>query len=80
MSVMFEVYYQSPPDVEREAQITRFVLENGGRLDYREGPPISEIGSICLTYEFDERDAAEAVASLLRKKGEFVEGPMEYAG
>jgi hypothetical protein len=80
MSVMFEVYYQSPPDDEREARITGFVLKKGGRLVYRESPPDSAIGSICLTYEFDDRVAAEAAAELLRRAGEHVEGPVEYAG
>jgi hypothetical protein len=80
MSVMFEVYYQSPPDEEKEAKITGFVLEKGGRLDFREGPLTTENGPICLTYEFDERGAAEVAASLLRQNGEFVEGPVEYAG
>jgi hypothetical protein len=80
MFVMFEVYYPFPPDEERESKITGMVLENGGRLDYREGPTVAGIGSICLTYQFDERGAADAAASLLRKHGEFVEGPMEYAG
>jgi len=75
---MFEVYYNPPPDEEREAKITGLVLKKGGRLDYREGPPDTNIGSICLTYEFDERDSAEAAASLLRQQGEHVEGPMEY--
>jgi len=80
MSVMFEVFYKPPSDKEREAKITGFVLKTGGRLDYRESPPDTEIGSICLTYEFDERDSAEAAASLLRQQGEHVEGPMDYGG
>jgi hypothetical protein len=80
MPVMFEVYYTSPPDKDREAKITGFVLKKGGRLDYRESPPATETGSICLTYEFDERGAAETAASMLRQQGEYVEGPMEYAG
>jgi hypothetical protein len=80
MSVMFEVYYQSPPDAEREARITSLARKKGGRLDCREGPLDTEVGTICLTYEFDERGAAEATASLLRQQGEYIEGPMEYAG
>jgi hypothetical protein len=80
MSVMFEVYYKSPPDEDREATLTTLVQKTGGRLGYRESPTDTEIGSICLTYEFDKRDAAEAAASLLRQQGEHVEGPVEYAG
>ena len=80
MSVMFEVYYKPPPDEEREAKITGFVLKKGVRLDYRETPPDTETGSICLTYDFDDHHAAEAAASLLREQGEHVEGPMDYGG
>jgi hypothetical protein len=80
MSVIFEVYYKSPPDDEREENITGLVIKRGGRLDYRESPSGEEIGSICLTYEFDDRHAAESAAEFLRQQGEHVEGPMEYAG
>ena len=80
MSLMFEVYYKPPSDKEREAKIAGFVLKKVGRLDYRESPPVAEIGAIRLTYELDERDSAEAAATLLRQQGEHIEGPMEYGG
>ena len=70
--------YKSPSDKARETKITGVVLKKGGRLDYRENPPDWEIGSICLTYEFDEHDSAKAAASQIRQQGEHVEGPVEY--
>jgi hypothetical protein len=41
----FEVNYKPPSDKEREAKITGFVLKKGGRVDYWESPPITEIAS-----------------------------------
>ncbi len=49
----------------------------GGRLDYRE--EATEHTGICLTYEFEDRDKAMKAADLLRKLGEQVQEPMDYA-
>ena len=76
MSYMFEVYYRRPADPRREAALTSRVSSLGGRLSYREAPEGKE--GVCLTYEFDEPDRAEAAAQLLREQGEHVEGPVDY--
>ncbi len=78
MSVMFEVLYKPPSDPEREVVISERVGEFGGWLTYREEPEIAGMGPVCLTYEFNEFEEAEAAASQLRSQGEHVEGPMEY--
>ena len=36
------------------------------------------MGSVCLTYEFDNLEQAEVAAELLRQLGEYVEGPVDY--
>lgn len=79
MSYMFEVYYKSPPDLDREAALATRVSNAGGRLAYREEPDHSEVGSVCLTFEFEELEQAETAAQSLRRLGEHVEGPQEYA-
>jgi len=77
MTFMFELYYRSPEDKEREARITAQVAAGGGRLDFRE-PADKEGGPIVLTFEFDSEAQAEAVASALRERGEHVEGVCSY--
>lgn len=74
---MFEVYYRSPADPAKEADLTSRVADFGGRLDYREDA--TEHTGIILTYEFDDRDNAKKAADLLRQLGEHVQGPMDYA-
>jgi hypothetical protein len=78
MSFMFEVYYRPPVDLQREATLTERVTGLGGRLTYRESPEDGAGRSICLTYEFAQREQAEAAAQMLRKQGEHVEGPADY--
>jgi len=78
MSYMFEVYYRSPADPDKEKSLTQRVAALGGRLDYREPSQSRANGSICLTFEFNRRDEAEAAASVLREQGEYVEGPVDY--
>ena len=58
---------------ESADRVARF----GGHLDFREEPPGAQ-GSVCLTYEFDQLDRAEAAAETLRQAGEHVEGPVDY--
>jgi hypothetical protein len=77
MPIMFEVYYRSPADIAKEADLTSRVADLGGRLDYREDT--TEHTGIILTYEFDDRDDATKAADLLRQLGEHVQGPMDYA-
>ncbi|MEX2141010.1 MAG: hypothetical protein WD894_17225 [Pirellulales bacterium] len=77
MCYMFEVFYRPPADVEKEAALTANVSSFGGRLSHRELTN-GESSAICLAYEFDERSQAESAAEALRKRGEHVEGPMEY--
>jgi hypothetical protein len=77
MAVMFEVYYRSPADERREAELTCAVEKLGGRLDFREAADRPD-GSVILTYEFAEQSRAEAAASALRARGEHVEGPQDY--
>jgi hypothetical protein len=78
MSFMFEVYYRRPVDGRKEAALTTRVSSLGGRLSYREAPEGQASGSICLTYEFEDREKAEAAAQSLRAQGEHVEGPVDY--
>jgi hypothetical protein len=78
MSYMFEVYYKSPADPVKEAALTECVTRLGGRFDFREEPSEYRSANICLTYEFDEAARAEAAAESLRRRGEYVEGPMAY--
>ncbi len=77
MSFMFELYYRSPEDKAREAQILAEVSAAGGRLDYRE-PADRADGPICLTFEFESREQAESVAESLRQRGEHVESVCDY--
>jgi hypothetical protein len=77
---MFEVYYRSPVDREKEKALTQRVAGLGGRLDYRETTQSDANSSICLTFEFGRRDEAEAAARVLREQGEHVEGPVDYEG
>ena len=77
MSCKFEVSYKPPANPVKEAAVTSNIAAFGGRLDYREDA--TEHTSVCLTYEFDDRQKAAKVAELLRQLGEHVEGPMDYA-
>jgi hypothetical protein len=72
---MFEVYYQPPPDLAKEAAVSNRVASLGGRLDYREDGNAQT--GVCLTYEFDTREKAVQAAEVLRQLGEHVEGPMD---
>jgi hypothetical protein len=78
MSFMFEVYYPPPADDRKEAVLTERVATLGGCLTSREVPE-SGLRSVCLTYEFEGHDQAEAAAEVLRSEGEYVEGPMDYS-
>jgi hypothetical protein len=78
MSYMFEVYYKPPQDPRREAALTKQVAHLGGRLSFREDPDEQGIGTVCLTYEFDDLGLAEVAADSLRQQGEHVEGPVDY--
>ena len=77
MSYMFEVYYTSPEDAEREAKILLVVIAHKGRLDCRELPE-SAGGTICLTYEFATEEQAQAAMRGVQNLGEYVEGPYGY--
>lgn len=78
MSWMFEVYYRSPADLDRERQITAAVAPHDGRLQCREAP--TEVQkSVCLTYEFDSEAGAKAGARAVRAMGGYLEGPYPYS-
>lgn len=77
MSFMFELYYRSPKDRAREAQIVSEVVAAGGHLDFRE-PEDRAGGPICLTFEFNSREQAELAEEALRKRGEHTEGVCDY--
>jgi hypothetical protein len=77
MAFLFEVYYKPPADPAKEAALTGRVTAFGGRLDYREDA--EESSGVCLTYEFEELEKATTAADALRRDGEHVEGPVEYA-
>jgi hypothetical protein len=79
MSFMFEVYYREPVDLVREERLTNLLDRFGGSLTCRDEPLPSGLSrAICLTFEFDERSAAEAAAAELYRLGEHVEGPCDY--
>jgi len=78
VSSMFEVYYRPPADPAREAALADCVSSHGGRLDYREAPVDDAVGSVCLTFEFRDRERARVAAEALRRQGEHVEGPTDY--
>lgn len=78
MSFMFEVYYKPPTDAGKETNLLQQVSALGGRLDFREEPDEREGGGICLTFEFDDWEAAETAAAKLREQGEHIEGPGDY--
>ena len=80
MSFMFEVYYRPPANPGRETAITERVVNRGGRLDYREDAHADGSSGICLTFEFDDFDAAQRTAEELRHLAEHVEGPVDYGG
>ena len=78
MSTMFEVYYKTPPDPRKEAELTVQISGFGGHLTFQEYPDGYGLASVCLTYEFDDPSLAETAAKLLRQQGEHVEGPVDY--
>jgi hypothetical protein len=78
MSYALEVYYKPPADPTKESALLKCVAELGGRLDYREEPNGEPHEGICLTYEFEDLEQAEAAAERLRQRGEHVEGPQDY--
>jgi hypothetical protein len=78
MILSFGVYFRAPGKRPQEEALTQRVAGLGGRLDHREAPQSETSGAICLTFEFDVRDQADAAAQVLREQGEHVEGPMEY--
>ena len=81
MSFMFEVYYCTPTDAAREERISVEVELFGGRLTCRNDPDpaLSRVSeAVCLTYEFDALQAANAAAERCRATGEHVEGPCSY--
>jgi hypothetical protein len=79
MSIMLEVLFHAPTNLEREARIATALKEFGGRLTYKEEPATDSLAqTVCLTYEFDDRRAAEAAANQLRNLGEHVDGTMDY--
>ena len=79
MAYIAEVYYKAPTDFAREVMLAQRMAEFGGRPGYREDSTHSDFGSVCLTYEFDELKRSEMACEALRKSGEHVEGPSEYA-
>jgi hypothetical protein len=76
---MFEVYYFARADASKDAALTRRVENLGGHLSYREDSEEKGLESVCLTFEFERLDQADAAAELLRISGEYVGGPADYA-
>lgn len=76
---MFEVYYKAPSDPWREEKLLQVVVAAGGRLDCRESPENDGSTSVCLTFEFDDFDAARTAGEKIRMLGEHVEGPCQYS-
>ena len=78
MNWMFELYRSLSADADLEGDIVATVARDGGRLDFREGVEEPHGKYVCLTFEFDSRDAAEKSASHLRALGHHVEEPTDY--
>ena len=79
MSIMIEVIYHGPCNSEREDHITMITDECNGRLTHKEEPENAGVSqSVCLTYEFADRNSAQTAVNQLRNLGEHVEGPMDY--
>ena len=78
MSFALDIYYAAPEDAAREAKITAEAHAAGGRFDFRDLPS-AHSNAICLTFEFTGLSSAESAASILRARGEHVEGPYDYA-
>jgi hypothetical protein len=79
MSVMFEVYYQPPRDLERETRISEAAARWGGRLTFVEEPSETDVSrAICLTFEFENLRLAGEAASYVQKLGEHVESISDY--
>ena len=79
MSTILEVYYAAPVDVLREERIAATLGNSGGALSFHEEPSETVSGSVCLTFEFETREAAMLAASAIRLSGEHVEGPSDCA-
>lgn len=77
MSMMIEVWYRKPQDVEREHAIRTCVSDFGGELTCREDEGEN---SICLTIEFPDWNSAQKASANLRHLVEHVEGPIDYGG
>lgn len=75
MCTMLEIYYKKPEDTDREFRIAEIVKNWNGQITYREA---DDPTTVCLTIEFATRENANAATDLLRKKGEHIEGPMDY--
>ena len=78
MSFMFEIYYASPPDDERENAALKIASRYGGECTDREEGGGTEGNSICLTIEFADMKSATAAAKAVEASGEYVEGPQDY--
>jgi hypothetical protein len=50
MSLMVEVFYESPSDPQSKATISERVGQFGGRLTYREESDRPGVGPVCMTY------------------------------
>jgi hypothetical protein len=77
MSFAIELYYHGPENVVREKLLVEQITGLGGKLDFRELTG-STGEAICLTFEFEDREAANKAANILRSRMEHVEGPYEY--
>jgi hypothetical protein len=75
MSVMIEIYYRKPVDLQREAVIGKCLTNLEGKVTYRED---DSRDTICLTAEFNSWEKAQAASAALRAEGEHVEGPSDY--
>ena len=75
MSVMIEIYYHKPSDLQREKTINDFLRIHQGKVTYRED---GRDETICLTAEFQTREDAQAATAALQEIGEHVEGPSDY--
>jgi hypothetical protein len=78
VSFMIEISYPMPRDDLREKTITQLVSFWGGQLTYREETSSDASKTVCLTYEFVDRNSAELAATHMRRQGEHVDGPQDY--
>ena len=79
MSWMIEAYVPEHDGERAEENVRAIATAAGGIQTFREAAtPGTPRRGVCLTLEFTELAAADAVANKLRSAGIHIEGPYDY--